>query len=258
MRFGCLLWFVTVALVIGGVQGLYVGLSNRTVQTMTYQEFLRQKPSSGWIEVSDARLNLLGAISESNRFTGNVKQVYIPVTSSAAGEDEGVDKIQLLLLTKDKDIVQTVKDFRAVTGGGGGLVGRLKRRVEAAKAGKKGGEAPPEKDNTEDALRFLVQNRDKVIVDRPVRGLLQFGLDSRVRDRDRIQRLDPDIAPDFAVLEDGAEPKIAMSALMLVGGLGLGGVLLAAAGRSGSARPDAATTPGDPGTPQDVATSPTA
>jgi hypothetical protein len=256
MRLGCFLWLLSVGLIVMGAQGLYVGLTNRTLRTMTYQQFLQEKPSSGWIEISDARLNLLAAISQSNRLTGTIKQVYLPVSASAEGGNEGDDKIHLLLLTKDKDILQTMKDFEAATGGGGGLAARLKRRVEANRKKKDGAEPASEEAGLGDALRFLAQNRDKVLLDRPVRGLLQFGLDSSSRERRKIQALDPDIAPDFAVLEDGAEPQVAGSAFMLVAGLGLGVVLLGRAGRSGSSGQSAVESAGGPAPPEGPAAPP--
>ena len=231
MKLGCFLPILAVGLVAVGSQGLYVGLTNRTPMAMTYEEFLRKRPSSGWIEISDARLDLLSAIHQSSRLTGAIKSVYIPVGSSAAGEGEGGgggdDRIHLLLLTKDEAILKTLKDLEATTGGGGGLIGRLKRRVEANRKREVGTEAPAGDAGLENALRFLVENRDKVLISRPVRGLLQFGLDSNSRDRRKIQALDPKIAPDFAVLEDGRRPQVAASAFMVIFGLGLAGVLLA-------------------------------
>jgi hypothetical protein len=229
-----------------GSQGLYVGLTNRTPTVMTYQEFLQNKPSSGWIEVSDARLNLVSAIHESNRFTGTIKQVYIPVSAARAGEEEGDDQIRLLLLTKDHAILQTLKEFEAVTGGGGGLVERLKRRIDEKK--QPAAAEPPVKDaGFEQAVRFMVQNRDRLRIDGPIRGMIQFGLDSSSRDRRRIKALDPKIAPDFAVLEDGAQPQVGFSVFALLAGLGLAGLLLARALRAGGATPPPTGSPGESG-----------
>ena len=251
MKLGCLLPILAIGLIAVGGQGLYVGVTNRTPATMTYQEFLQKKPSSGWIEVSDARLDLLSAIHESNRLTGTIKQVYIPVTSSAVGEaDGGGDgKIHLLVLTKDEAILKTLKNMEAATGGGGGLLGRLKQRVEANQKGKAGTEPPAKDAAMETALRFMIENSDKVVINRPVRGLLQFGLDSKSRDRRKIQGLNPDIAPDFAVLEDGTEPQVAASAFMVIAGLGLAGFLLARAGKSGTTTQPVTGSPAEPSSP---------
>ena len=122
MKLGCFLPILAVGLVAVGSQGLYVGLTNRTPIAMTYEEFLRKRPSSGWIEISDARLDVLSAIHESSRLTGAIKRVYVPVGSSAAGEGKGGgdDRNHLLLLTKDEAILKTLKDLEASTGGGGG------------------------------------------------------------------------------------------------------------------------------------------
>jgi hypothetical protein len=227
MKLGCLLPILAIGLIAIGAQGLFVGLTNRTPQVMTYQEFLQKKPSSGWIEISDAQLDLLSAIHESNRFTGTIKTVYVPIHSSTAGEGAGDDTIHLLLLTKDEAILKTLKDLQAATGGGGGLIKRLKRRVEEKQKPDTATEKPKGDAGVESALRFMIENRDRVFITRPVRGLLQFGLDSRSRDRRKIRALNADIAPEFAVLEDGAEPQLAMSLFMVAGGLGLSAFLLA-------------------------------
>jgi hypothetical protein len=247
MKLGCLLPILSIGLIAVGGQGLYVGVTNRTPSVMTYQDFLQKKPSSGWIEVSDARLDLLSAVHESNRFTGTIKQVYIPVGPRAVSEGGGAgdDKIHLLLLTKDKEILKTVKEMEAATGGGGGLLGRLKKRVDAKRKGKGGSEPSTKDSDVENALRFMVENRDKVLIDRPIRGLLQFGLDSKGSDRRKIQGLNPDIAPDFAVLEDEAKPEVGASALMVIAGLGLAGWLLARARKAGPATQPASGAPGE-------------
>jgi hypothetical protein len=101
----------------------------------------------------------------------------------------------------------------------------------------------------ENALRFLIENGDKDVINRPVRGLLQFGLNSESRDRRKIQGLNPDIAPDFAVLEDGTEPEVGASAFMVIAGLGLGGWLLARARRAGPPAQPATGSPGESSPP---------
>ncbi len=241
MRAGCFLPILAIGLVSTGIYGLYVSLAAGNLTAMTYEEFLRKKPSTGWIEVSDAQLNLVSAIHESNRITGTINKLYIPVTSSAAGKGEGDDMVHLLLLTKDEAILKTLKDLEAATGGGGGLAGRFKRLAEATKkqeAGTKKQEAgtktPEGEDGLEKALRFMVENRDKFLINRPVRGLLQLGFGSSSRDRRRIQALDDNIAPDFAVLEDGEEPHVGIAVGMIILGLALAGGLVARALRAGS------------------------
>ncbi|MFO0951637.1 MAG: hypothetical protein U0835_10900 [Isosphaeraceae bacterium] len=246
MKLGCFLPLVAVGLVAVGGQNLYVGLTNRTPSVMTYREFLQKRPSSGWIEISDARLDLLEAIHESSRLTGSIKKVYVPVGSSAAGEEE--EPVHLLLVTKDPTILKTLKDLEAATGGGGGLIGRMKRSAQKARQ-REAGTAPPSGDaGLENALRFMVENRDQLILNRPVRGLLQFGLDSKSRDRRKIQDLDPKIAPDFAVLEDGAQPEIAASVGMIF--LGLAGLLLVWKTKARPTTPPAVGSPGEPEPPQ--------
>jgi hypothetical protein len=259
MRLGCFLPILAIGFLGVGGQGLYVGLTNRKLNTMTYQQFLEKKPTSGWIEVSDARLNLLSAIRESNRITGTIKQVYIPVRSSAKskGEDEGEDEsegdkeIHLLLLTQDEAILKTLKNLDAATGAGGGLLGTLQRRVEANQQKQKADtEKHTEDTKVQNALRFLVENQDNVVITRPVRGLLKFGIESTSHgERLKIQGLDPKIVPDFAVLEDGAEPEIAGSVFMILVGLLLAAFLFVRAARAKPVTPPAARSPGEAAPP---------
>ncbi len=178
-------------------------------------------------------------------------QVYIPVESTSADEGRGDGLIHVLLNTKDEAILKTVKELRAVTGGGGGWFGELKRLVEAGK--KREGEAKQETKNPapaadagfEKAMLFMGENLDKLVINRPVRGLIQFGLDSNHGDRQRIQSQDSKIARDFAVLEDGAQPQFLGSLFMVIAGLGLTLLLIAgAAAKTGSSIPHA---PGSPG-----------
>jgi hypothetical protein len=138
-----------------------------------------------------------------------------------------------------------VHGLQTATGGGGGVLGRLKRRVEANKKKRKGANEKPSGDPAlENALRFMVENRDQILINRPVRGLIQSGLDSMSHgDRRKIQAAEPDIAPDFVVLEDGAKPQLAASVFMVIAGLGLAGLLLFRLRRAKPSTPPASSSP---------------
>jgi hypothetical protein len=58
----------------------------------------------------------------------------------------------------------------------------------------------------------VIDNQDQVIISRLVRGLIQFGIDSNDGDRRRIHALDPKIAPEFDVPEDGKRSEVASPA----------------------------------------------
>ena len=78
-------------------------------------------------------------------------------------------------------------------------------------------------------MLFMAQNLDRLVITRPVRGLIQFGLDSNHGDRQRIQAQDPKIARDFAVLEERTQPRFLGSLFMVIAGLGLTLLLIAGA-----------------------------
>src|SRR4051794_34636932 len=114
MRGGCLLIVLALALLIGGGQGLFVGLTNPSPTALTYDEFIARRPSRGWYTVTGCRLNLLDAISRSGRLSGRVSEVYVPVTRAGGGEGP----IRLVALCKDPAILDTVNDLSRATGGG--------------------------------------------------------------------------------------------------------------------------------------------
>ena len=72
MRGGCFLIVLALALLIGGGQGLFVGLTNSSPTSLTYDEFIARRPSRGWYTVTGCRLSLLDAISRSGRLSGRV------------------------------------------------------------------------------------------------------------------------------------------------------------------------------------------
>src|SRR5262249_13692056 len=78
-----------------------------------------------------------------------------------------------------------------------------------------------------------VQNRDRLFLDRPLRGTIQFGLDIDRKDRRKIAALDKDLADDFAVLEDGKRPEAVLSGIMFLVGLALTAYLILRAASGG-------------------------
>jgi hypothetical protein len=192
MRAGCFLVLVAVAMLIGGGQGLYMGLAHRECRVLSYEDFVKEKPRHGWFQINGCRLNLVEAMYRS-RLIGGVKEAYIP--AHGASDEEG--PTHLLVLTKDPQILGTVNDLN-----------KLDKGNEAA------------------ALKALAANRDRLFATRDVKGMLQYGIDVKSRVNNRLSKLDNSLAPDFVVLEEGKTPELGFSLFMLCGGLLLTSYLL--------------------------------
>ncbi|QEH38813.1 hypothetical protein OJF2_74230 [Aquisphaera giovannonii] len=191
MRLGCFVVLIAVVMVIGGGQGLYMGLVHRECRVLSYDEFVKEKPRHGWFQVNGCRLNLVEAMYRS-KLIGGVKEAYIPVRGTS-GEDSPT---HLLVLTKDPEILGTINDLR-----------KLDKGDEAA------------------ALKALAANRDRLVSTRDVKGMLQYGIDVKSRVGDRLSRLDSSLAPDYVILEEGKAPELGFSLFIFLGGLALSGYL---------------------------------
>jgi len=231
MRLGCFLFMLAIGLVVGGAQGLIVGLTNLRPTVVTIEEFSKARPGRGWYEMRGGQLDLTEAITESNRITGKITSAYVPVVPTSEEASDG--KVHLLLLTKDESVLKTLTDFQKAAGAGGGLAGAVRRSKERR---EKKGQGDADQENVAGALTFLLQNCDTLILDRTVSGTIQFGIDAKSKDRRKLAAIDQDLAKDFAIMEDGKRPDLLFSVVCLVAGPGLSAFLAPRIARGGSAK----------------------
>lgn len=196
MRLGCLLPIVSIALVVGGGQGLYTVVTNRKPTEVTIQDFLKQAPDAKWIKVTGGELDTVNSVYNSGITKGDAKEIYVPVVPD--GVDSTKEPIQLLLLTKDPELVSFINESRKLDEG---------------------------TTTEEQAMEFMAKNLAKLRPARDVEGLVQFGIDSDDKKRKKIKALYNNLAEDAIILEDGKKPEAGQSAFLLLGGLGLGGFL---------------------------------
>lgn len=202
ISFGCLGYLLILGLIIGGAQGTYTALKNRNRVEITVSDYLAQKPDAEWVMFKNATLNLLDA-AHMERF-GKIDEVFVPVQD---GETEEGAPVHILMSTKDKEIIAAMADLKA--------------------AG----------DSEEKVLAAAMRNASKLFMNRDVSGLIQFGIESNSKTREKLEKLDMHLAKDFVILEEGAQPALGQSAGLLTLGLGLGVFVLFRRSKGGASPP---------------------
>jgi hypothetical protein len=189
------LFIVVLAMLAFGGQQLYTWNRNRQVTSLTYAEWVKAKPDADWIELKGAYLDFTSAAYEGTET--NVKSLYVSVIPAppTLGLGKQSEPAQLLLHTTDPKHIAFFKEINAVT--------------EAQVAG------------------FVLKNQDRIWPKTDVRGIMEFGMESNSTHRTQLQKLQGlKVAPNFAVMKDGAEPNLALGAGLCVGGLLIGFFLL--------------------------------
>ncbi len=199
-RPGCFISAIVLALVLGGGQAVFTGISNRSITEIGIKEFEEKKPDAKWLRVTGGELNVLDAAYSQGRFKKNAKELIIPYVLEGM-EEEG-NRIHLLVKTKDPELMRVVAEGRSME--------------------DKLSEGASEEEKTKAALDFLVKNVESIAISRPIEGLVEYGMDSRSKERDKIKQLFPNLAADFVVLEEGAKPNMGVGVLVLVAGCVLG------------------------------------
>ena len=69
------------------------------------------------------------------------------------------------------------------------------------------------------AETWAKQNRDRIFPRTDITGLIVSGMDMKDKDRDEIAKTQKDIAEDFVILDEDAQPSFAAGAGCTVGGL---------------------------------------
>lgn len=206
MRLGCLLPLVSIAFIIGGGQSVYTGIKNRKPTDITLEELIRSKPENEWLNVTGGVLDTMNSAYTSTLGVGDAKSIYVPLVPKDVDSSEGT--IHMLVLTKDAELVGFTNEAR---------------KMEESKA------------DDASAMEFILKNRAKMRVERPIMGLVQFGMTSNDKKTRKIRALYDNLAEDAIILEEGEKPSAGQGAIMLLAGLGLGGFLIMRAAKSPSA-----------------------
>ncbi|MDH5639601.1 MAG: hypothetical protein OEZ04_14030 [Nitrospinota bacterium] len=98
-------------LLVGGGNETYNGMNQSEMAKMPVAQFVKSGKDIKWIALTDAKLDLLKAITVSSGKTGKIKELYIPIESKEYRQGKSVN---LLLESNDKkllDLAQKLKDM---------------------------------------------------------------------------------------------------------------------------------------------------
>ena len=184
---GCMGYIIVIALLIGGVQGIYKANKNREPLVISAKDYLAKPPDGEWVTLTGATLNLLESAHRES-IGGKIEEVFIPVR--AGMDDRGVVKV--LLSTKDKETISAMQSISS--------------------AGDKGG-------NEAAVFKALASNASQVFRTRDISGLVRFGIDADSKTRDKLAGLDMQLAKDFIILDEGKKPELGVSIGLFIMGL---------------------------------------
>ncbi len=191
MRLGCFGLLIALGLLLGGGQALYTVLRNRQPVTLTVKEYLAHRPDAEWVRLTDTHVDL--AECATSGFAGVITELYIPVRTP--GEDRG-KKVGILLRTKDAQLISLITELKSA--------GHDPARLAKIVAGHTALLAGP----------------------REVTGLVQIGLDSDDKTRNKLAGLHMNLMPSFVIIADGESPSLLRGLAMSAGGLALGFFML--------------------------------
>lgn len=181
---GCLPYLLMIGLLVGGAQGLYTALKNRSPLEITVEDYITKKPDAEWVTLKSAHLNLLESAHKER--LGKVAEVFIPVRPKGDAKDAPV---HILLSTKNREILDALDDMS-------NSAETLKQSVEAAS-----------------------RHAEKLFVTKDVSGLIRFGINSDDKTRAKLEKLNMNLAADYVIMNDGEKPELMASLIMLVLGI---------------------------------------
>lgn len=181
-------------LVYGGQQ-LYTWYRNRQITSLTYDDWVKKKPDADWIEMKGVYLDFTSSAVEQRK--DKVESMYIAVVPQPPGllAMKDPEPAKLLLHTTDPKYMALLNEINALT---------------PAQTGA-----------------FVLKNADRIWPKVDLRGIMEFGVEASSKNRSQLEKLQSlKVAPDFAVLKDGAAPNLGLGAGLFGGGLLLGLVLI--------------------------------
>lgn len=193
IRLGLILIGITVAMLWSGGQSLYTAAMNRRPTTMSYDDYVKTKPKATWLMLTNCSVRLTEACFKSYYGGKNATELYVPVRSM---RPEGrKEKVQIVLATKDPNALATFSEMQNL--------------------------------KTEDAATlWALKNRNRIVMQRNVGGLVQFGINLKDSERQKLANLLQNASDDFIILEEGAQPSLTEGLGLSTGGLMLAGCMV--------------------------------
>src|SRR5690242_4150540 len=89
-RLGIFLVILTAGMLWGGGQNLYTALRNRHPTTMSYEDYVKTKPSATWLVLTNCEIDLTDACVKTYYGSKTPTEIYVPVRSVNAGRSNEV------------------------------------------------------------------------------------------------------------------------------------------------------------------------
>ncbi len=215
MNVGCLGIIITIALLWGGGQALYTALKNSKPLEIDVETYIKTRPDAEWVTLTNGSMNRIESVSSVSKLGKTVTEVFTPLRPVGQADTEPV---HILISSKDsasKDLVKAMSDA---------------------------GSDPAA------ISRFLKTHGASLETQKPVSGLVKFGIDADSRTRDKLNAVkDLKLSPGFVIIADGEKPSLVLGLVMTGLGLIVGFfVLRRLAGGSGSSTSSPPPLPGQP------------
>lgn len=182
---------VTIALLWGGIQGLYVALFNLKPSEYSISDYLAAKPDKEWLTISGGALDLIDMSYSESKVGDRVKEVYIPLTLP---DSKDTDPVKILVATKDPEALEFATQLKSAKGEAEVLMLFLKAQAKLNKPA--------------------------------ITGLVRFGIDLKDEDARKLRELNQNLASDFVILAEGEKPAFGLSIALFLGGLVLLGLMM--------------------------------
>lgn len=175
-RITLFLVILTIGMLWAGGQKLHTALTNRTPTVMSYADYVATKPSAAWLTLTNCQLDLvhscyLSYIGDKHADDQNI--YYIPVLVPASDSKE----VHALLKSSNPTFLKTIKEMV-----------NLKSDTEAE--------------------TWLRKNRDRIFPKESITGVICSGMDLKDSDREKLAQTQKNIAEDFVILDENAQPSV--------------------------------------------------
>ena len=184
---------------MGGAE-LLNNLVFKTPTSLTWSQFIAEKPKAGWFKILGAQLHVAEGIWVDSRISGEMGHGYVP--ARAAGDD-GLNEtgqylpFKMLVKIDDPKNAATVKDLKELDKG-------TQKEAEAA------------------TMEYLMTHGEQLRVERTVVGTLAKGFDEvDAGDKSAILNAKVALDDDFVILQEGTKPDKGGRISLLLGGIGL-------------------------------------
>jgi hypothetical protein len=184
VRLGFFLIGIIVAMFWAGGQGIYSAISNRNPTVMSYADYVKSKPNSTWLSLTNCVLDLSDSAYRTVGVTKKPLELYVPLHAKGSSNDT----VQVVLATRSPELIKTIMEMETL-----------------------GSRAAAEE--------WEAKNHDRLFPKRDVSGLIRYGIDLKSYERTKLMGIQANLAKDFIILNEGQKPDLGKSLAFLATGV---------------------------------------